>query len=406
MTLTILNDSGSPKHYEIKKELFFDKTYTNKVSYIASSSKEDNALNIFKSYFSDAKSVLFDNTNKQIAQQLKALHIQAFNEHKYQKNIFSTLDFSFLYFTSGSTGFPLGALKTKENIRAEIEVLSQLIHQHHTINKVIVTVPFIHFYGSLMGLFFPLFNNIDIVLKEHFLPNDLLNIVEKNTLVVTTPLYIKALNKINSTKNLSGAVFISSTAPLLAQDAKTFNQKFSCNVLQIFGSTETGGIAYKKDTQILWTPLKKVLASTNENNELKINSPFVSNTIFEQTLKKTDQTIQTFDYVEFHEHQFKLIGRSSQILKVAGKRYSTVHIEHILENIKGIEKALVFVNRSEDTLKDEILDITIQSKKAFLVKDIRNILQKELSNIKFSINLKIVDTILVSSMGKKLNIHH
>lgn len=406
MLLKILNDNGSIKQYEINPTLFCDKQYQHKVSYIASSKKEENALNIFKSYFSNAKSILFDHTNKAIVQQLLELNIKEFNEAYDTDNIFNDKDFSFVYFTSGSTGFPIGALKTKENILSEIKVLSSLINTMHSINKVIVTVPFIHFYGSLMGLFFPLFNNIDIILKEHFLPNDLLNIIDDNSLVVTTPLYIKALNQLSDSKNLSQSLFISSTAPLLKEDASMFKTKFSTNIIQIFGSTETGGIAYKINDESLWTPLKEVIPSSNEHNELKVKSPFISEFVFEKEFKHTHQKLQTFDYVEFEKEKFNLIGRSSQILKVAGKRYSTVQIEHILEQVEGIQKALVFVNSSNDTLKDEVLDIVLESKKLFLVKDIRAILQKELSNIKFSIILKIVDSIPTSSVGKKLKIKH
>lgn len=403
MILKVLNDNGLINSYEIKKELFFDEKYNNKISYIASSKKEENALNIFKSYFSDAKSILFDSTNKPILKLLEELNIKEFNETINNKNIFENKDFSFLYFTSGSTGFPVGALKTKENIISEIEVLSSLLKKYE-IKRVIVTVPFIHFYGSLMGIFYPLFNDFDIILKEHFLPNDLLEIIEDNSLIVTTPLYIKSLNRINSSKNLSKSIFISSTAPLLNDDAKEFNKKFSSNILQIFGSTETGGIAYKYNDETLWTPLEKVTTTLNENNELKVQSPFISNIIFEKEFKQTNQEIQTFDYVEFEEDKFKLIGRSSQILKIAGKRYSTIQIENILEQIEGIQKAVVFVNSSKDILKDEILDITIESQKEFLSKDIKKILQAQLSNIKFSINLKIVDKIKTSAVGKKLAI--
>ncbi|MFA7091159.1 MAG: AMP-binding protein [Arcobacteraceae bacterium] len=404
MMLKIFNDNGSINQYEINPTLFCDKKYHHKVSYIASSKKEENALNIFKSYFSNAKSVLFDHTNKAIVQQLLELNIKEFNEAYDTDNIFNDKNFSFVYFTSGSTGFPVGALKTKENIVSEIEVLSSLINTLQPINKVIVTVPFIHFYGSLMGLFFPLFNNIDIILKEHFLPNDLLDIIDENSLVITTPLYIKALNQLRDKKDLSHCVFMSSTAPLLSEEAKEFKEKFSTNLIQIFGSTETGGMAYKINEETLWTPLDKVIPSINENNELKVKSPFISELVFEKEFKHTHQELQTFDYVEFEKEKFKLIGRSSQILKVAGKRYSTIQIEHILEQVEGIEKAVVFVNSSNDTLKDELLDITLQSQKTFLVKDIKAILKKELSNIKFSINLKIVDTIKTSAVGKKLAI--
>lgn len=403
MFLKVFNDNSSINQYDIKKELFLDKNYKNKISYIASSKKEDNALNILKSYFCDAKSILFDSTNKQILNLLEELNIKDFSVENETENIFSNKDFSFLYFTSGSTGFPAGALKTRENIISEIEVLSKLFEKYQ-IKRVIVTVPFIHFYGSLMGLFYPLFNNLDIILKEHFLPNDLIDIIDENSLVVTTPLYIKSLNRINASKDLSKSIFVSSTAPLLGEDAKKFNNKFLTNIIQIFGSTETGGIAYKLNDEVLWTPLDKVQISLNENGELRVKSPFVSNTIFEKEFKETTQDIQTFDYVEFVGNQFKLVGRSSQILKIAGKRYSTIQIENILEKVEEIEKAVVFVEKINNSLKDEILNITIESKKKYLCKDIQKILQKELYNINFVIKLEITDKIELSCIGKKRRI--
>ncbi len=405
MELKVFHDNNTITSYTITKETLLNEKYINKISYIASTQKEENALKIFQSFFSNAKSILFDTSNKSILSQLSQLNVQEFDDSLQINTIFDPYEFSFLYFTSGTTGLPVGALKTKENILSELQILDKLLTSYD-IKRVIVTVPFIHFYGSLFGLFLPLFKNIDIILKEHFLPNDLLNIIDKNSLVVTTPLYIKALNQLSSTKDLSHSLFVSSTAPLLREDARIFNQKFSSHILQIFGSTETGGIAYKFDDELLWTPLESVLLSTNDDNELKVTSPFISDILFEKKFKKTNQEIQTFDYVEFEKEKFKLIGRSSQMLKISGKRYSTIQMEHILEQIDGIEKALVFVDTSSSSLKNEVLNITLESKKVFTHKDIRNILQKELSNIKFSINLEIVNKIPTSSVGKKLRIEN
>lgn len=403
MNLKVFNDNGSINSYKIKKELFFDENKKNKVSYISSNSKEQNALNIFKSYFSDAKSILFDDTNKLLVEKLKELNIDSFEQENSTQTIFDDKDFSFIYFTSGSTGEATAALKTKQNIISEIKVLSALFEKYN-IKKVIVTVPFIHIYGSLTGLFYPYFNNIDIVLKEHFLPNDLLEICDDNSLIVTTPLYIKALNKLSSKKDLSKCLFLSSTAPLEASVAKKFNEKFFCNIMQLFGSTETGGIAYKFNDEILWTPLQSVQIQTNEQNELKVISPFVSKELFENEFKNTNAVIQTFDYIQKHHKQFKLIGRSSKILKIAGKRYSTIQIENILEEQEDIKKALVFVKNDKDSLRGEILDITLESKKEFCKKEIKKLLQSKLSNLKFSIDLKYVDKIPLSSVGKKLKI--
>lgn len=401
MILKVYNDDGSINTHNITKELFCDKQLENKISYINSNKKEENALNILKLYYSNAKSILFDNTNKAIVKKLETLNIKSFEENKDSDNLFNSHDFSFLFFTSGTTGEPIGALKTKENVLNEIKVQTKLFSKYK-IKRVIVTVPFIHFYGSLMGLIYPMVNDIDIILKEHFLPNDLLDLIDENSLVVTTPLYIKSLNRINEKKDLSKSVFLSSTAPLYPEIAKEFNEKFNCNIVQLFGSTETGGIAYKYNDESLWTPLETVEATLNKENELIIKSPFVSNILYESDFKSTNGQIQTFDYVEFFKDKFKLIGRSSQILKVAGKRYSTIQIENILENTTGITKAVVFVHSQKNELRGERLNITIESEQNFLVKDIKKILQHELSNIKFSIDLKIVDKIKTTAVGKKI----
>lgn len=403
MKLKIYNDDNTINEYIIEKDKFFNKDLENKVSYISSNSKEQNIIKMLKSYFSGAKSMLFDHSNKALLNEIKELNIKEFDEYHDKNNIFYKKDFSFLYFTSGSTGFPTAALKTQSNISSEIEDLTSLF-KDYKINKVIVTVPFIHIYGSLFGLFYPLQHNIDIIVKEHFLPNDLIDLIDNYSLVITTPLYIKALNKISYKKDLKNSIFVSSTAPLLSDDAKEFQEKFNSNIIQIFGSTETGGIAYKYNDESLWTPLKSVKISTNEKGELKVKSPYISDTIYEKGFKKTNQEIQTFDFVELINNQFKLIGRSSQILKIAGKRYSTIQIEDILERVEGINKALVLVKIDNSSLRGEFLDITLETNKNFLLKDIQSILQNELSNLKFDINLKIVDKIKTSSTGKKLAI--
>lgn len=404
MHLKVYNDNASINSYKIDKNEFTNNEYENKVSYISSTSKEINALNIFKSYFSNAKSILFDDTNKLLVKKLESLNIPSFENKNKTSTVFNKKDFSFVYFTSGSTGESTAALKTKQNIESEIKALSSLLKKYN-IKRVIVTVPFIHIYGSLTGLFYPYFNDIDIILKEHFLPNDLLEICDDNSLVVTTPLYIKALNKISASKDLSKSLFLSSTAPLDPKEAKEFNKKFSCPVMQLFGSTETGGIAYKFNDDVLWTPLENVVIETNINNELKVKSPFVSKILFEKDFIDTKGEIQTFDFIERENEKFKLIGRSSQILKIAGKRYSTIQIENILEEQEHIDKALVFVKTDKNSLRGEILDVTLETKKEFRVKEIKQILQSNLSNLKFSMDLKCIDKIPTSSVGKKLRVN-
>ena len=391
MKIKILNDDGTTNIYNTN--ILSQNCIDEDIKFINSSSKEKNAIDIIKAYNSDKKTILFDDTNKMLTKKINELNLDRFKDK----------DFSMMFFTSGSTGNPVGALKTKTNLEEEIKVFTQLIKQYN-IKQVIVTVPFIHIYGTLVSLLYPLINDIDIVLKEHFLPNNLLDVIEHNSLIVTTPLYIKSLNKISQIKDLKSSLFISSTAPLNIDDTKEFLNKFNTNIIQLFGSTETSGIAYKKNLEELWTPLDKVNISTNSKNELKIKSPFVSNILFENKFINTNGEIQTFDYVEIEKNQFKLIGRSSKIFKIAGKRYSTIQIENTLEEVNEIEKALVFVENSDDKLRDEILNITSESKKEFTALEIKKLLKEKISNLKFSLKLNYVDKIATNTIGKKLNI--
>ncbi|MCF6244608.1 MAG: AMP-binding protein [Sulfurovum sp.] len=403
MYLSVLNDNQTVKKYYIEKDHFNEERLYGHVGYIGTQSKESNALNLLKAYFSQSKAILLDETNKAIVKQLQSLNVQAFSKKFKTKTIFDREDFFLMYYTSGSTGIPVGALKSRKNIEEEVHVLTELL-QTYGIKKVIVTVPFIHLYGTLFGLFYPLLNDIDILFKEHFLPHDLLDTIEPHTMVVTTPLYIKALNKIEEGKDLSQSLFISSTAPLDDGSIEVFNLKYSADIMQIYGSTETGGIAYKVNKSELWKPFSDVRLSVNSQNELSVSSPFVSSTLYENSFTKTNAQIQTFDYIELENEGFRLIGRSSKIFKLAGKRYSTVQIENVLEDVKGINKALVFVEIDKSSLRGEYIDIIIETKQHFSNKQIKKILQDNLSNLKFSIKLKSVDEIPVNKVGKKLQI--
>lgn len=390
MILHVHDDNGEIRKYEIN-ERNYKKTDSSQISFIGSDTKESNILKFIESFYSESKAILYDKSNKTIEEKLNSLDLDQFLKY----------DFSFIYFTSGTTGSPAGALKTKENLLSEIKQLSKLLEKYN-IKKIVVTVPFIHFYGSLIGALYGMINDIDIHIKEHFLPNDLLDMCDDNTMVVTTPLYIKSLNKVQRSEDLSKSLFVSSTAPLFPEIAKEFKEKFNTDVMQIFGSTETGGIAYKYNDEAFWTPVETVNISQNEEGELKVTSPFVSNIVFEDTFKETNGSIQTFDYIEIKDKKFKLIGRSSQIIKIAGKRYSTLQIENILEEQSNIEKAVVFVTTNKDALRGEELNITLQTKDQINVKDIKSVLKKNLSNIRFNINLKIVEKIKTTSVGKKM----
>lgn len=358
MKIEILDDDLTKRIYDVSELEKCDQD----VLYVDSKSKEDSILQIIRAYKSGKKQVLFDESHQNIKELLKKIDLE-------------DIDFSMLLFTSGTTGKPVGAFKSMENLEEEIKQLAKLVKRYNP-KKIISTVPFVHIYGILTSVLLPYRIDIDLFFKKHFLPHDLLESIEPNSIVATTPLYIKSLLRLQEIKDLKDVLFISSTAPLDAQSAKKFIKKFNTNLIQIFGSTETGGIAYKKQEDELWRPIYGVKAEVNGDSLLKISSPFVSKLLYENGFKKTFGVIQSFDYVEFDGDRFRIVGRNSQIFKVGGKRFSTLYIEEVLESLSAIKKAYVTITYDKDQLKDESLDIYLESDKNIGIKEINKAIKK------------------------------
>ena len=369
----------------------------NSWKYLQTQSKLEFIKEFLPLYKSEQKLVLFDANHKQLLDFYNANNI---NKLEGIENL--PQDTKLLFFTSGSSGFPVGAFKTKRNLENEVESLKKIVAQCN-IKKVIVTVPFVHIYGILAGLLLPLaLKDIKLVVKEDFLPYELLEEAkEPNSLVITTPVFIKALGKLPSDEVLKNTLFISSTAPLSLEDVTLFNEKYKADVMQLFGSTETGGIAYKLNDSVEWRPLEGVKVATKED-KLSVTSPFVSNYLLKESLEPLTQPYQTEDIVEIKNKKFSLIGRSNKLIKIAGKRISALQIEKILEEIPEIQRAIVELVYKKELLRSEQILITLEATKKLEKKILKEKISQYYGIITIPFNLKYVDKINYSAMGKKV----
>ena len=348
-------------------------------------------------YKSQQKMVLFDANHKQL---LEFYNKNNLNEIQDIKNLQEST--KLLFFTSGSSGFPIGAFKTKENLQNEVKSLQKLI-KHKKIKRVVVTVPFVHIYGVLAGLLLPMaLYEITLVIKEDFFPYELLEEVKTaDTLVITSPIFIKALAKLTEDVNLQKTLFISSTAPLSIEDIALFEDKYSTNIVQLFGSTETGGIAYKLGRSKQWRPLESVTIDT-EDDRLCVKSQFISDYLLKDKLEKVTQPYKTEDIIKLSDNGFELIGRSNKLIKIAGKRISAMQIEKILEEIPEIDKAIVELKYKQELLRSEQILITLVAKKPVEKKVIKKKINQYYGIISIPFSLKYVEQINYSAMGKRV----
>lgn len=393
MILNYIHSDNSKEKIELDLEVPIKDDWIN----ISSKNKLEFIKTFLPAFMSGQKTVLFDSNHKQLVKFHEENKLSEFDD-------FETVDSTaqLLFFTSGSSGFPVGAFKTRENILQEVKELVDLV-QNYKIKKVVVTVPFVHIYGVLVGLLLPLsLGDIELVIKEDFLPYEVLSESrDGDTLIVTTPVFIKALGKLSEDVNMSSNLFICSTGPLQNDDISVFQNKYNTNLLQLFGSTETGGIAYKLSTNEFWKPLPSSKVKSNDD-KLQVESPFISPYILDKKIKRLEQPFVTEDIIELNNDGFKLIGRSNKLIKIAGKRISAAHIESILESIEGVEKAVVELVYKKELLRSEQILIKLQAKTKIGKSLIKSKIAECFGVLTIPFKVEYVEEIGLSAMGKKV----
>jgi len=227
--------------YDIDK-----KCYVDIVKYDDPATKAEQLADSLYCYQHNIFKVVYDQSQPALKSYIATLDNALLHEEKMQ----------WLFFTSGTTGTPTGVYKTKQNSYEQAQALIKTL-KGMKFDRVVTTVPFVHIYGIDIGGVVPFELDIDVWVKENFLPEELILEAQKeHTLIVTTPLFIKALNRIKKGTKFENTLFLTSTAPLSAEEAKAFKEHYGASVVQMFASTETGLISYKTDDETIRKGLK------------------------------------------------------------------------------------------------------------------------------------------------------
>lgn len=309
---------------------------------------------------------------------------------------------SALFFTSGTSGNPIGVVKTHEHIESETRVHQKWLKDER-FEQCLVSVPFFHIYGFLFGLSVPIALGLEIVTKEHFLPNEIVALcATKPTLSITNPVFIRAMLRLRESVDLSKSLFISSSGPLEPHEAALFEEKYSTRLIQLYGSSETGGIAIRSGGDSLWRPLEGVSISSDEG-VLCVESPFVSSEVYDEQFTPIGSPFRTSDIIELSDNGFKIIGRASELVKIGGKRLSMVEIETFLERMEGINEALGFVEYHPEQLRGESLTLYLRGDESKIHKTVlKKALHDHFGGIHIESKIVMVESIEKTALGKKI----
>jgi acyl-coenzyme A synthetase/AMP-(fatty) acid ligase len=239
-------------------------------------------------------------------------------------------------FTSGSTGAPLPNPKTWRSFRAStIQNLAALqdLWPADATAQLVATVPPQHMYGMEMSVLLPLLANVAVHAARPFFPEDVAQALRDaagHRLLVTTPVHLRALVASGiALPSLTGIV--SATAPLSRELADATEQRFGCEVRELFGSTETCVIARRRTArEDAWTPLPGVSVQPQPDGSV-VHAPHLP------------LPVTLGDLVEVAaDGRFSLSGRNGDLLEIAGKRASLGDLTRKLQAIAGVVDGVVF----------------------------------------------------------------
>ena len=242
-------------------------------------------------------------------------------------------------FTGGSTGKPKAWAKTPRNLLAEAMHLSGKFAISPD-DVFLSTAPPRHIYGLLHSVLIPFICSSRVLDGVYTFPREILRVAQDYgaSVLVGLPLHYRVL-KVDDLQRYDLRMALSSAGALDREAAAYFYRKTGLDIIEIYGSTETGGVATRRSLGDgeAWRPMDPVDCKIGEG-KLHVRSTFISPTL----PRDSDGFFATADRVDPDgERNFILRGRTDDIVKIGGKRVDVAAVQNKLKQMPGVRDAVV-----------------------------------------------------------------
>lgn len=239
-------------------------------------------------------------------------------------------------FTSGSTGERKWVAKTFDQLNQELQVLDALWGSALRSLPFYASVSPQHIYGLLFSVLWPAVNSRPVA-QARFLHWEELPVqaLKEGAVIITSPTHLKILAQKAPHTPWPHVIVFSSGGPLSYSVSQSVFSKTQVWVREIYGSTETGGIAWRTQQQghqTPWSLLPNVQVTIDDQGLLYSTSPW----------SEWDTLHPTGDKASINPHgTFQLLGRSDRIVKLFEKRINLGEMERLLLQSSSIQEVKI-----------------------------------------------------------------
>ena len=318
---------------------------------------------------------------------------------------------SLLKLTSGTTAAPRAIRLRSEQLLADCNQICDTMGISD-VDLNFGVIPISHSYG-FSNLLTPLIaRGVPMVLSRDRMPRAVLvDLARTNATVFPgMPVFYQAFCEMENVPALPNLrLCISASAPLAVGAARQFRQKFNLPIHSFYGASECGGICYDGDATneeegFVGQPMKGVdiemVDPKASASQIRVRSAALGDGYFPPSdeAKLGDGFFVPDDLLTKTTSGLRIVGRTSDLINVAGKKVNPAEVEAHLLRFSGVHQAVAFGRAS--ILRNEEVVACVVAASGVSEAELLEFCRRELTTWQVPKRVFIVDAIPVNERGK------
>ncbi|NRQ37773.1 acyl--CoA ligase [Nonomuraea sp. NN258] len=261
--------------------------------------------------------------------------------------------------TSGTTGEPVTWLRDTGQLRAEAAILAELCSAGQA-DGIVCYAPPDHLYGYLMGLALPELTglpcrilSVTAPLSSGFAGFRRPVVAALPAAVVTMARDLPTLRRLDRLTLVHGSAALTPAAVdlLAALDGRA-------ELVELFGSTETGLVGRRSRHTDDWRPAPDVTLATEPDGRLRVTSPRIARRDGEPAGPAGMRDTVLDDLVTVNPDQtFRWLGRANRLIKINGRRVHLDQVESALRDL--VPGATLWCRAEPDAVRGEWFSVLV-----------------------------------------------
>ena len=330
-------------------------------------------------------------------------------------------DLAALLYTSGTTGRSKGAMLSHKNLLSNAQSLTDL-WQISSNDRLIHALPIFHTHGLFVALNTSLLAGAQVRLMAAFDLDTVIDEIPSSTLLMGVPtFYTRLLSDSRLTNDLVAnmRLFVSGSAPLLAETHAEFEGRTGQRILERYGMTETNMITsnpYDGDrvagtvgyalpgTEVEITAEGKPVAA-GEVGMIEVRGENVFKGYWNMPEKTAEELRDTGFFitgdlgVQAKDGRISIVGRQKDLIISGGYNIYPKEIEDVINDISGVIESAVFGVPHPD-FGETVLAVVVSDDPKLNAEQIAQFVEPELARFKHPRRYFITNALPRNTMGK------